>query len=115
MQKQDEFHESDWKLFRKKLVNWQEDYMDKLNKEYIALLSEDKAASEKFWTLHDRILEDKKSAGVQAQRRRSNMDYIIMELLRDEIICLKDLEEFSDDLKEKMWTYAQSLRRHKQN
>ena len=43
------------------------------------------------------------------------MDYIIMELLRDEIICLKDLEEFSDDLKEKMLTYAQSLRSHKQN
>ena len=110
-----EFHESDWKLFRKKIVDWQEDHMDKLNKEYIALLSEDKDASEKFWTLHDRILEDKKSAGVQAQRSRSNMDYIIMELLRDEIICLKDLEEFSDDLKEKMLTYAQSLRRHKQN
>ena len=89
--------------------------MDKLNKEYIALLSEDKDASEKFWALHDRILEDKKSAGVQAQRSRSKMDYIIMELLRDEIICLKDLEEFSDDLKEKMLKYAQSLRSHKQN
>ena len=50
-----EFHESDWKLFRKKIVDWQEDHMDKLNKEYIALLSEDKDASEKFWTLHDRI------------------------------------------------------------
>jgi rhodanese-related sulfurtransferase len=37
-----EFHESDWKLFRKKIVDWQEDPMDKLYKEYIALLSEDK-------------------------------------------------------------------------
>ena len=85
--------------------------MAELNREYIELLSEDKDASEKFWTLHDRILKDKKSAGVQAERSRSNMDYIIMELLHDDIICLKDLEEFSDDMKEKMMTYAQSLKK----
>lgn len=108
-----EFHESDWKLFRKKIVDWQENHMAKLNREYIELLSEDKDASEKFWTLHDRILKDKKSAGVQAERSRSNMDYIIMELLHDDIICLKDLEEFSDDMKEKMMTYAQSLKKHR--
>lgn len=42
----------DWKLFREKLPGWQENYMDRLNKEYIALLSaEDKKASEKFWKL----------------------------------------------------------------
>ena len=80
--------------------------MDNLNKEYIALLSEDKDASEKFWTLHDRILKDKKSAGVQAQRSRSNMDFIIMELLHDKIITLKDLEDFSEDMQEKMKEYV---------
>ena len=101
-----EFHESDWKLFSKKIIDWQENHMDNLNKEYIALLSEDKDASEKFWTLHDRILKDKKSAGVQAQRSRSNMDFIIMELLRDKIITLKDLEDFSEDMQEKMKEYV---------
>lgn len=40
-----EFKESDWKLFRKRIVNWQENYIDKLNKEYLALLSEDRNAS----------------------------------------------------------------------
>ena len=29
----------DWKLFREKLPDWQENYMDKLNKQYIELLS----------------------------------------------------------------------------
>ncbi len=30
------FSEGDWKLFRNKISGWQEFYMDKLNKEYIA-------------------------------------------------------------------------------
>ena len=30
-----ECSKSDWKLFRAKIANWQENYMDKLNKEYI--------------------------------------------------------------------------------
>ena len=103
-----EFHESDWKLFRKKIVDWQENHMAKLNREYIELLNEDKNASEKFWTLHDRILKDKKSAGVQAERSRSNMDFIIMELLRDKIITLDDLADFSEDMQEKMKEYVSS-------
>ena len=39
---------SDWKLYREKIADWQENYMDHLNKEYIALLSaENKNASER--------------------------------------------------------------------
>lgn len=33
-----EFTKKDWALFREKVADWQEDYMDKLNKEYIDLL-----------------------------------------------------------------------------
>ncbi|WP_028043659.1 hypothetical protein [Candidatus Stoquefichus massiliensis] len=62
-----EFTEKDWKLFRKKIANWQENYMDKLNKEYIELLSEDINPSEKFWDLNKRIKEDKEKVGVCAQ------------------------------------------------
>ncbi|WP_327240938.1 hypothetical protein [Ruminococcus gauvreauii] len=43
------FSEKDWKLFRKKLLEWQEAYMDKLNKEYIEPLSAEGNASDKFW------------------------------------------------------------------
>lgn len=32
------FTEKDWKLFRSKIADWQEAYMDRLNKEYIELL-----------------------------------------------------------------------------
>ncbi len=40
---------SDWKLFRELIPEWQEAYMERLNKEYIRLLSSEKDASEKFW------------------------------------------------------------------
>ena len=46
-----EVTESDWKLFRKKLPGWQEAYMDKLNQEYIQLLTGTGDASDKFWEL----------------------------------------------------------------
>ena len=42
------FSEKDWKTFRSKIAGWQEAYMDKLNKEYIEILSGDGKPSEKF-------------------------------------------------------------------
>lgn len=47
----DRFSEKDWKLFRRKIVDWQEAYMEKLNREYIELLSGEGNASDKFWAL----------------------------------------------------------------
>ena len=44
-----EVKETDWKLFRKLLPKWQEDYMKKLNKEYVALLTKDELAYKRFW------------------------------------------------------------------
>ena len=56
--------ERDWKIFRKKIPNWQECYMERLVAEYIALLQTDKSAYAKFWELEKRIKQDKKSPGV---------------------------------------------------
>ncbi|WP_279155292.1 hypothetical protein [Thomasclavelia cocleata] len=36
-----EVKERDWKIFRKKIIIWQENYMQKLNNEYIELLQRD--------------------------------------------------------------------------
>lgn len=66
------FSEKDWKLFRKKISGWQEAYMEKLNREYIALLNEEGDA------------------------------YIMLSLLREGAITFDDLEDFSDDLKDMM-------------
>ena len=32
-----DYTEKNWKLFRKKIIKWQEAYIDKLNKEYIKI------------------------------------------------------------------------------
>lgn len=92
--------ERDWKIFRKKIPNWQECYMERLAVEYIALLQTDKSASAKFWELEKRIKQDKKSPGVIIGMRRSTAINNIICLVLDEVISLDDLEEFSDDLQE---------------
>lgn len=93
------FTEKDWKLFRNKIADWQEAYMDRLNKEYIRLLSEDRNPSNKFWSLDERIKEDKKKTGVRAEMSRSNLIYNIISLINEGVISYEDLEEFSDQLK----------------
>ena len=92
--------ERDWKIFRKKIPNWQECYMERLVAEYIALLQTDKSAFAKFWELEKRFKQDKKSPGVIIDMRRSTAINNIVNLILDEVISLADLEDFSDDLKE---------------
>lgn len=92
--------ERDWKIFRKKIPDWQERYMERLDMEYIAILQNKKSASTKFWELEKRIKQDKKSPGVIIDMRRSTAINNIVSLVLDEVISLDDLEEFSDSLKE---------------
>lgn len=76
--------------------------MEKLNKEYIALLSGEGNATDKFWKLEKWIREDKKDCGVQCEMSRSNQFYIMLSLLNEGAITFDDLEDFSDDLKDTM-------------
>ena len=103
-----EFKESDWKLFRKRIATWQENYMDRLNKEYIAILSQDKSPSEKFWELNERMKKDKEKPGVLIELKRSAMVLNILMLLRDEAIEMDDLNDFSDRLKETIQEYQRA-------
>lgn len=96
------FTKKDWALFREKVADWQEAYMDKVNKEYIDLLIGDGRPSEKFWDLEERIRNDKKDTGVQLRMSRSNCICNIVSLLNEGAITMKDLEEFSDELKERV-------------
>lgn len=79
--------------------------MDRLGKEYIALLSEDANPSDKFWKLDKRLKEDKKKVGVRVEMSRSNLIYNIMSLINEGVISLDDLEEFSNELKETIRVY----------
>jgi hypothetical protein len=90
----------DWKLFRDKIGIWQEVYIEKLNKEYILLLSGELPASTKFWELEKRLKIDKKKSGVCIELSKSNMIFDIVSLINDGVINLENLDEFSDELKE---------------
>lgn len=78
-----EMSKRDWKLFREKLPGWQENYMARLIKEYIRLLSaEDKNASDKFWELEKKIKTDRRHPGVILNMEQSK-PYMILSVLSD--------------------------------
>lgn len=93
------FTAKDWAIFRSRIAAWQENYMDRLNNEYIALLSEDAAPSEKFWCLEKRVREDKRRTGVHLEMSRSNFVFNLVSLINDGAIRVEDLQDFSDELK----------------
>lgn len=94
-----EVKESDWKIFRKRVPQWQEDYMKKLNKEYIDILSRDGLAANNFWDLENRVFKDKRRVGGAIDMRRSRMFINILALLEDHVINLEDLDVFSEELR----------------
>ena len=94
-----EVSEKDWKLFRSKIAPWQEAYMDRLNREYLDILTGDSKASDKFWKIEERINKDKKSRGVVIHMRRSSLYMDLAALLNEGVITFADIEDFSDELK----------------
>lgn len=95
-----EVSKSDWKLFRNRISDWQETYMERLTREYIDLLSGDENASDKFWKLEGRIKKDKKHPGVMLELSKGNMIFDIVALINSGVITTVDLEGFSDEIKE---------------
>ena len=94
--------EYDWRLFRTRLPVWQETYMEKLKKEYIALLAGPSSAADKLRELDKRRREDSERAGTVMRMSRSNMELNILHLLSNGVITLADLDGFSEDLRERM-------------
>ena len=89
---------SDWKLFRERLPEWQEKYMERLVDEYAQYLQSDLPASTKFWDLEKRIKEDRRRPGVLLTLEKKNVDRDLMRLMKDGAIEERDLEGFSQEL-----------------
>ena len=94
-----EVSKSDWKLFRERVVDWQEAYMERLVNEYMDLLDGSENASDKFWKLEERIKKDKKHPGVMLELSKGNMIFDIVALINSDVIITADLADFSDELK----------------
>lgn len=93
-----EISKKDWKLFREKVPDWQEHYMEGLIKEYIEMLSAPGNASDHFWDLEERIKQDKRQPGVLLEMRKSTAIWDIAIFVRDKVITMDELEGFSEDL-----------------
>lgn len=98
-----EISKKDWKLYQEKIARWQENYMERLTKEYITLLSaEDKKASEKFWELEKKIKNDRRHPGVMIEIEKSNALSDIVNLIMLDVITYDDLTDFSENLQQEV-------------
>ena len=81
-----------------RVPEWQEKYMERLLKEYVAYLESSEPASTKFWGLEKRIKDDKRTPGVQLRLEKQDMDFDLARMVKDGVIGFKDLEGFSDEM-----------------
>ena len=88
-----EISKADWKLYRERVSDWQEHYM-----EYVELLTSPGNASDHFGELEKRIKQDKKHPGVLIELRKSTALWDIAYFVRDKVITMNELEGFSEDL-----------------
>ena len=108
-----QFEEKDWKLFREKLPEWQEAYMERLIKEYTELLAGDEAASDKFWALDKRIRADRQRLGVRVNEvTRSKLQNILTGLIIENVITEDDLQDFSGELQKSTHQWMQIYRKN---
>ena len=95
-----EVSKKDWKIYREKIGEWQENHMDRLCREYVQLLQSDAAPSERFWALEERIKEDKTRPGVRIELRKGDMMFDLVRLICEEVITIDDLSDFSEDVQD---------------
>ena len=108
-----QFEEKDWKLFREKLPEWQEAYMERLIKEYTELLAGDEAASDKFWALDKRIRADRQRLGVRVNEvTRSKLQNFLTGLIIENVITEDDLQDFSGELQKSTHQWMQIYRKN---
>ena len=94
--------ESDWKLFKKLLPEWQGRFMERLIGEYEKMIAGQGLASDRFWKLHGRLQKDVRKVGVRADMRRSVMVMNLLSLLHEGAITKDDLDGFSDELRQSL-------------
>jgi hypothetical protein len=106
--------ESDWKAFREMVPDLRERYIRNCNTEISAILqTANQTQTERFWTAHEKITE---KARILQQcldgHSRSRMPAFISEMLDFGLMEPKDLEVFSEDVRERAtaWHDEKALR-----
>lgn len=99
-----EMLEKDWKIFRKRVPQWRERYLQDKNKEIVDLLTDKtKIPSEQFWDAKHKINQEAKIlVRCLDGHSRSKMDMFLILMYNHDLINKDDLKEFSDELREKI-------------
>ena len=74
--------------------------MEKLNKEYVGIMTGDESASKKFWPLRNELTRTKERQVCSLMLKNSEVAWDFVALMRDEAITEMDLEGFNKELKE---------------
>ena len=93
------YTESDWKLFSRKIGDWQNTAMQKLCEKYHTILHKKQNAPATFWEIEENIRRDKKLKILIADMRRSALFDNLLSYLYEGTIRVDDLEGFSAGLK----------------
>ncbi len=99
-------NESDWKLLRKLLPDWQRRYMERLIAGYIELLQSDTPSEDRFWELEERLRRDVRKTGVCCEMRRSLMHQNLANLLLEKAISIEELSVLSEQTQERVRFWA---------
>ena len=88
----------DWELFKEKLPNWQEAYIDRRLTQYGKKIKEKTPASIRLSELEKMMKEDKKNPGISMRLSKKDAVWDIMSLIQYGVINLSDLDDFSKEL-----------------
>ncbi len=96
--------ESDWKVFRKRVPEWRERYLETRNKELIRILADDgKTPTEQFWDAKEEIDNiAKRLVDLLDGHSRSKMEWFLILMYGHGFIGDDDLKEFSEELRERV-------------
>jgi protein-tyrosine phosphatase len=94
--------ESDWKIFRKRVPEWRERYLQITNKQIISVLSDNnKTPTEQFWDAKKKMEEEADTlVDCLDGHSRSKMHMYLLIMYRHGLVNNDDLEEFSKELRE---------------
>lgn len=103
--------ESDWKIYRERVSEWRERYLEKKNKEIVAILEdEEKKPTERFWEARRAMDEE---AGILTDcldgHSRSKMSWNLFLMHGHGLVLDEDLDEFSDGLRESILRSSREL------
>ncbi|MDY7092710.1 MAG: multidrug transporter [Acidobacteriota bacterium] len=103
--------ESDWKIYRERVSEWRERYLEKKNQEIVAILEDEgKTPTERFWEARRAMDEEADILTTCLDgHSRSKMSWNLLLMHGHGLVLDEDLEEFSDGLRESILRSSREL------